>query len=220
MDRELIFNKIKKAAKAEKISLIVKLCHGKTVLDIGCAGQDLSINNPEWLHNKIKSVASDLDGVDIEPGSIRQMKELGYSVVSEDELKLTGKKYQVVLMADVIEHVNDPVEFLRFYSSFLATDGRLVITTPNAHGIRNFTSILASNNYSVNPQHTFWLCPKTMIEITQRAGLLFDDFFWLDEYYTVHDIRNFKYKIIYIINKLLQKLRSNFYPNLMFIVSK
>ena len=220
MDKELIFNVIKKASKAEKTSRICELCSGKIVLDVGCAGQDFSYNNPGWLHNRIKKVACDLDGVDIEPEAIRALKEKGYSIFNADELKQSEKKYQIVVMSDVIEHVNDPVGFLRFYSSFLGPDGKIIITTPNAHAIRNFTSILTRNNYSLNPQHTFWLCPKTMMEITERAGLSFTDFFWLEEYFTLRDVSGLKYKIIFFINKIFQKMRSNFYPNFMFIVSR
>lgn len=220
MDKELIFNIIRKAVKAEKTALICELCTGKSVLDVGCAGQDFDYNNPAWLHNRIKSVSGDLDGVDIEAEAISAMREKGYSIFSADELKLSDRKYEIVVMADVIEHVNDPVEFLRFYSSFLAADGKMIITTPNAHAVRNFTSILFSNNYSVNPQHTFWLCPKTMMESAERAGLVFTDFYWLEEYFTLRDVNGLKYKIIYVINKLFRKMRSNFYPNFMFIVSR
>jgi len=220
MNKELIFNTIKKAAKTEKRSRIYELCSGKSILDVGCGGQDFDYNNPAWLHNQIKGIARDLDGVDIESEAIKAMREKGYSVFSTDELKLSGKKYEIILMSDVIEHVNDPVEFLRFYSSFLTTEGKMIITTPNAHAVRNFTSILVRNNYSVNPQHTFWLCPKTMMEIIERAGLLFADFFWLEEYFTLRDVTGFKYKIIFIINKLFQRMRSNLYPNFMFIVSR
>jgi 2-polyprenyl-3-methyl-5-hydroxy-6-metoxy-1,4-benzoquinol methylase len=220
MDKELIFNTIKKAAKADKRAVICRLCSGKSVLDVGCAGQDFDYNNPEWLHNRIKGVALDLDGVDIETEAIRVLREKGYSVYSTDELKLSDRKYEIIVMADVIEHVNDPVAFLSFYSSFISTDGKMIITTPNAHAIRNFTSILVRNNYSVNPQHTFWLCPKTMLKITERAGLVFTEFFWLEEYFAFRDVKGLKYKIIFIINKVFQKMRSNFYPNFMLVVSK
>jgi len=220
MDKELYFNTIKKAVKAEKRVKICELCSGKSVLDVGCAGQDFDYNNPGWLHNRIKSVAREADGVDIETEAIRALREKGYSVFNADELKLSVRKYEIIVMSDVIEHVNDPVEFLRFYSSFLTAEGKMIITTPNAHAVRNFTSILVRNNYSLNPQHTFWLCPKTMMEIAERAGLAFADFFWLEEYFTLRDVSGLKYKIIFIINKMFQKMRSNFYPNFMFIVSK
>jgi hypothetical protein len=59
-----------------------------------------------------------------------------------------------------------------------------------------------------------------MMEITERAGLSFTDFFWLEEYFTLRDVSGLTYKIIFFINKIFQKMRSNFYPNFMFIVSR
>ena len=220
MDKELIFKHIRESAITEKDSLILDLCRDKVVLDVGCVGQDFSYDNPDWLHNLVRNKCKEIDGVDIDTGGINILKEKGFSVFHPDELAGLEKRYDVILMADVIEHVNDPVSFLRFYSDFLADDGIMLITTPNAHGIRHFSNILIRNNYSVNPEHTFWFCPKTLTETVQRAGLEFRDFFWLDEYYKLKDVKGFKFRFIYIINKLFQKLRSGFSPNFMYLASR
>jgi 2-polyprenyl-3-methyl-5-hydroxy-6-metoxy-1,4-benzoquinol methylase len=172
------------------------------------------------MHNLIIDKASDVDGVDIEPAGIRKLKERGYSVFPPEELKSKDKKYDIIVISDVIEHVNDPVAFLKFYSGFLNKDGRILITTPNAHGIRNFTSIMFRNNYSVNSEHTLWLCPKTIMEVTVRAHLEFVDFYWLDEYFSIHDVKGIFNRLQYGINSCFQRIRTNFNPNFLFIVSK
>lgn len=220
MNKELIFNKIKRAEKSEKASKIFELCKNKVVLDVGCVGQDFSHDNPNWLHRLIKNICLEIDGVDIEVEGIKILKNKGFSVFSVEEMKASGKKYDIVLMSDVIEHVNDPVSFLTFYSNYLLENGIIIITTPNAHGVRNFTNILLRNNYSINPEHTFWLCPKTLTEIVERAHLNFKDFFWLKEYFTLREVKGIKYKLIFVINALFLKIRSNFSPNFMYIVSK
>lgn len=220
MDKDRIFNIIKRAQRSEKDLLILEMCTGLSILDVGCVGQDYDYKNPAWLHNRIKNVASSIDGVDIDKDGIVKLKESGYSIYLPDELSKSGKKYDVVLMADVIEHVNDPVEFLRFYSSFLNDKGKMIITTPNAHGIRNFSSILIRNNYPLNPEHTFWLCPRTFLEIIQRANLEFSSFYWLNEYHKFKDIRGLKNRCVYTFNLFFTRLRSNFSPNFMIILSK
>jgi 2-polyprenyl-3-methyl-5-hydroxy-6-metoxy-1,4-benzoquinol methylase len=220
MNKDQIFSSIKKAGKSQKRIKIPELCTQRSVLDVGCIGQDNDYNSPDWMHNLIRNVTGKLDGVDINQEGIAFLKEKGYNVYSVDELKATNNKYEVIVMSDVIEHVNDPVDFLKFYSFFLSENGILVITTPNAHGIRNFTSILIRNNYSVNSEHTVWLCPKTMLEIIERADLKFAGFYWLREYFTLKDVKDIKFKIIYLVNRFFEKLRSNFYPNFMFIISK
>ena len=220
MDKELIFKEIKKASISDKNILIPELCTGMKVLDVGCVGQDFDYDSPGWMHNKIKNTAFSVDGVDIDSEGITKLREKGYNIFSPDELKSTGRMYDIIVMSDVIEHVDDPVAFLKFYSVFLSKTGRIIITTPNAHGIRNFTSILIRNSYSVNPEHTFWFCPKTMLEVTSRAGLKYAGFYWSGEYSKMGDLKGFKYKFIYLFNRFFEKMRSNYNPNFMFIASK
>jgi len=212
--------RIRNAPVTEKRSKIIDLCAGQTVLDVGCVGQDYNYNDPDWMHNLIRNVSASVDGVDIEPVGIQSMRDKGFSVYFSEELMSLNKKYDVVLMSDVIEHVNDPVDFLSFYSKFLNESGKIVITTPNAHAVRNFTSILLRNDYSLNPEHTFWLCPRTISEIVRRAELKFVDFFWLKEYFKIKELKGFRNRTIFRINSTLQKIRTNFYPNFMFIISK
>jgi len=212
--------RIKRAKVAEKQAKIVELCTSKTVLDVGCVGQDINYSNPNWLHNQIKRVCTGIDGVDIDSEGVNALREKGLSVFLLDELLSLNKKYDIVMMADVIEHVNDPVAFLSFYSALLNENGKMIITTPNAHAVRNFTSIFLWNNYSLNAEHTMWLCPKTMLEISRRAGLKFSDFWWLNEYFKISDLKGFRNRTAFRINSVFQRLRTNFYPNFMFIVSK
>jgi 2-polyprenyl-3-methyl-5-hydroxy-6-metoxy-1,4-benzoquinol methylase len=220
MEKDQIYNIIKKSPRGDKRRLIPELCTGRIVLDVGCVGQDHDFTSPLWMHNLIKAAAADLDGVDIDPAGILSMKEKGYSVLDPEGIKKSGKKYEVVVMSDVIEHVNDPVAFLQFYSSCLADKGIFIITTPNAHGIRNFSNILIRNNYPLNPEHTMWFCPKTILEVLRRAGLNFSDFSWLDEYYSLKEVRGVKFRLIYLFDSCMQKMRRSFSPNFLIIASK
>lgn len=219
VDKKIIFSKIRKAKVAEKQSKILELCTSKTILDVGCVGQDVSYENPNWLHNQIKKICISIDGVDIEENGIKILKEKGYSIFHVNELSALNKKYDIILMSDVIEHVNDPVGFLSFYSKFLGESGVMIITTPNAHGIRNFSSIIIRNDYSLNPEHTFWFCPKTLTEVVDRASLNFVDFYWLKEYFKAKEIKSIIHRFIFWFNSVLAKLRSQFNPNFMYIIS-
>lgn len=220
MEKDLIYKKIRKSPKADKRKLIPELCKDKIVLDVGCVGQDHDLNSPEWMHNLIKSVSAELDGVDIDPEGINKMREKGYSVIDIEELRISQKKYEVIVMSDVIEHVNDPVAFLQFYLAFLSENGILILTTPNAHGIRNYSNILFRNNYSVNPEHTMWLCPKTILEVLRRAGLNLTGFYWLNEYYSFKDVKGIKFRFIFLFNSFMTWLRSSFCPNFLVISAK
>ena len=220
MDKVDIYRRIKHSKVVNKDVKILELCKAKSVLDIGCVGQDKNLNNPDWLHGKILKVATSIVGVDIDKEGIDQLKKQGLSVFTEKEIKEKGVKYQVILMADVIEHVNDPVSFLSDYSALLNDDGIFIITTPNATRISNSTGLLLINHFSVNPEHTFWFCSKTIVEVANRAGLKFKDFYWLKEYFSMGELKGFVGKLLFVINLLFSKLRRSFNPNFMIILKK
>ena len=54
MDKKYWLSIFKKAKRIEKFSSIVKMCEGKNVLDVGCIGQDHSLDGDNWLHGRIK----------------------------------------------------------------------------------------------------------------------------------------------------------------------
>ena len=59
-------------SKQTREEIILKLCKGKTVLDIGCVDHSASTEkNNNWLHKKIKQVAKTITGLDYEKKEIR-----------------------------------------------------------------------------------------------------------------------------------------------------
>jgi SAM-dependent methyltransferase len=210
----------KTAASVDKDEFILKRCAGKTVLDVGCIGQDRNFTSENWLHNKVKQASLKVDGVDILLDQIEELKRQGYSMYSVDELSGTNNKYSVILMADVIEHVNDPVAFLTFYMRYLEKDGVVVVSTPNANRSNNAVNIFFNNNYSVNDEHTFWFCPKTFCEVASRAGMVISEFYWAKQYYGAEQIRGIYQKLKFRLIQWLASMRSNFNPNMMFVLVK
>ncbi len=130
-----------------------------------------------------------------------------------------GKKFDIIVMADIIEHVNNPVDLLKFYSQFLTPDGKMLITTPNAKRIQDSINIFLGGDYWINEEHTMWLCPKTMMEIIERAELKPLDFFWLKDYAKNTPIIS-KAGIINALSAILTKLRRSYQPNFMFVLGK
>jgi 2-polyprenyl-3-methyl-5-hydroxy-6-metoxy-1,4-benzoquinol methylase len=170
------------AKRINRNALLENICNGKNVLDVGCVGQDVQITNRNWLHQKILTVSNYAKGVDIDRINVLKMKKKGYDIVCPEEL-CREDKFDVIVMADVIEHVDNPVLFLEEYSTYLNKKGVIIVTTPNSNRALNFLSILFYNDYSINDEHTMWLCPKTLFEIISRVQILeVRDFYWLDNY--------------------------------------
>jgi len=199
------FRKFKKASIKKKDQIILQYCKDKSVLDVGCVGQDWSYQSEDWLHSKIKKTARSIIGVDIDREGIADLQKKGFNIVHADELEKLNEKFDIVLMSDVIEHVDNPVDFIRFYIRFASEEGLLLITTPNATRLRTFVEILTTTTYSMNLEHTCWFCPKTMLEVIGRANMVPVEFHWLKEY-----IPRLRYAVYYPFVRIWKNFNPNF----------
>jgi len=214
------FEKIKEEKKIfVKNKLILDHCRDKKVLDVGCVGQDIDYDNPEWIHSKVKAVSDSLMGVDINQEGILNLNKLGYKTLHFNNLD-SFNKFDIILMLDVIEHVDNPISFIKDYEPFLNENGKIIVTTPNSNRAINFINILFKNEYSLNYEHTVWFCPKTLMEVFNRVdNLQINSFYWLNHYLLPTQL-NWKNKIIYFLDSFLTQLRSNFSPNFMFVLER
>lgn len=218
-EKRVWFQKIRESRRIfNKETLVKEICQNKDVLDVGCVGQDIDYFNPKWIHNQVKKISNTLVGVDINSEGIKNINRMGYEVYHYDELSCIDKRFDILLILDVIEHVHNPVDFLNSYTRFLNKGGKIIVTTPNSNRAINFVKIFFGNDYSLNYEHTFWFCPKTFLEIINRVeGLEAKEFYWLDDYNKNLKL-NWKGKIMYYFEKILVKKSSNFSPNFMFIL--
>jgi 2-polyprenyl-3-methyl-5-hydroxy-6-metoxy-1,4-benzoquinol methylase len=95
------------------------------VLDLGCSGGRLS--------EKIRAAGhhvTGLDGMEIE--GVRGRVDQFFLGDLEDGIPTeVGTGFDVVIAADVIEHVRNPAKLLREMAAVLKPDGQLIISTPN-----------------------------------------------------------------------------------------
>lgn len=205
----------------DKLDKVLGFAKSRTVLDVGCVGQAAGYSSDDWIHNKVKSVAKSILGVDIDIAGLDALKSKGYNVIHFDEMKNTSEKFEVILMLDVIEHVDNPVEFLSEYAEFLSEDGLMVVTTPNSHRSIDVINILINNTYGVNKEHTAWFCPKVFLEIVRRVGLLeVDNIFWLTHHYKLPNTTRFTVRLKFLIDKMLWRFRNEYSPNFMVVLKR
>jgi SAM-dependent methyltransferase len=93
------------------------------ILDVGCG-------NGLFFDHLLKF--GDVEGVEPDAGLVDpqgpHFKRI--HVAAFDESFLPGKKYSLILMLDVLEHLSDPVSALCHAGSLLAPDGSVVCTVP------------------------------------------------------------------------------------------
>jgi SAM-dependent methyltransferase len=88
-----------------------------------------------------------------------------------DERFRPASKYSLILMLDVLEHLEDPLAALRHAASLLTATGRLVITVPAFE-------ILWTNHDVINHHRTRYT-KATLGAVVRRAGLHLDhDEYW------------------------------------------
>jgi 2-polyprenyl-3-methyl-5-hydroxy-6-metoxy-1,4-benzoquinol methylase len=105
--------------------ILKSLPQGGRVLDIGCAGGAL-----------LGSLGDRYDKFGVEPAAEAAAKAASKGVViladSVTSLAHTPHRFDLICAVDVIEHVADPLSFLRQLSALLAPEGEIVVSTGNA----------------------------------------------------------------------------------------
>lgn len=84
------------------------------------------------------------------------------------EKNFEGKAYDLVTSTEVVEHLNDPMEYFRLFSSLLAKDGIMAIMT-QFHPKDDVK--FAGWHYRRDPSHISFYTPKTISWIAGLVGL-------------------------------------------------
>jgi len=93
-------------------------------LDVGFGNASLIFTAAEWGYQPL--------GIDVRASSVAKLQALGYEARCCDVLELKGPSaFQVVSLADVIEHLAFPRQALEHAASLLAPRGLLFVSTPN-----------------------------------------------------------------------------------------
>lgn len=112
----------------------------ETVLDIGCGNGELA--------EALRAKGCKVTGVDISEKAIEEAKKFldeGFCFDIEKENwpdKLLTKKFDLIIVSEVIEHLFDPIVFMKKIKPLVKTGGRIIITTPNILFWKNRLKIL------------------------------------------------------------------------------
>lgn len=154
-----------------KFDRILQLARGKDVLDIGCVGGEHGTDLSRTSHARLAEVARSCVGVDIVADEVARWRAAGYeAVVANAEDLHLGRTFDVVVAADVIEHLANPGRFLEVVRAHIRPDGILCLVTPNALSLNNALKSLAGFRVAVNPEHTCWYDRATLRQLLDRYG--------------------------------------------------
>jgi SAM-dependent methyltransferase len=97
----------------------------KRILDIGC-GLGMYVS-------RFRQFSDDVYGVDVDPDKIAQASEWlpNLRVAPAEELPFSSDTFDVILLNEVIEHVDDDMRTIREAYRVLAPGGHIIIYAPN-----------------------------------------------------------------------------------------
>lgn len=144
-------------------TLLALVPPGGRLLEIGCACGFLLVAARERGFT--------VEGVEVSRWSSEYARrEYGLCVTtgSVASAGLGAGEYDVVVMADVIEHLADPAEAVRTVRSLLRSGGRLVLLTPD---VGSLTARLAGRHWwGLLDDHYFYFSRDTLRRLLEREG--------------------------------------------------
>lgn len=112
-----------------------------SILDYGCGTGD-------QLTAPLAAAGHTVVGADLHEPSIAAARErhkipgLSFELADIPTLQQRGRKFDVIVCSEVLEHVDDPGPFLQALRAMLLDDGALILTTPNGYGSFEWLSSL------------------------------------------------------------------------------
>jgi 2-polyprenyl-3-methyl-5-hydroxy-6-metoxy-1,4-benzoquinol methylase len=160
-----------------RIAAMINHVNGPDVLSLGCAGT-IRPEAPDWLHGALLRAHPSTVGLDCDAEAVSNMRRLGHdAVVGDAQAFDLGRKFDTIVAGEVIEHLENPGQFLRRCAAHLKPHGQVVLSTCYAFSLPNLVRAFARYPHTCsNGEHVAWYCPSTLIELCQRSG--FDVSHW------------------------------------------
>jgi len=119
---------------------IIKLVgRGKDVLDVGAGPGSISRVLTATFGCTVDAIEREKSAAEVCRNYVREVYEIDLAL-QDNFAELTGKKYDVIILSDVIEHLYDPWSVVRKLATVLRDDGFFVVSIPHA----GHNSIIAS----------------------------------------------------------------------------
>jgi len=151
---------------SDRIEFIKKLTNSKRVLHVGFA--DYPITNLENnLHIQLSTNCLRLDGIDTNlTDEIVDLLTVSNGQIYRDWTELEDN-YDVIIVPEVIEHVDNVKDFLSILSKF---SSQLIFTAPCAYyhadkSFRNYENMFVE---MVHPDHNCWYTPYTLKNVVEK----------------------------------------------------
>lgn len=144
-----------------RLRRLADLCRGNTVLDVGYAQQ------PN------RHLRGHRTGIDLTPSknpSVRYDEEIVGDVATLPT-RFPGRRFDTVICAELIEHLENPYQLLRDLRPLLNDDGVLLVSTPNPLAFPVVVAeLLRLKRFFYTKDHLYYFLPRWVERLFEATG--------------------------------------------------
>ena len=147
---------------ARELRFFRRWCSQGAVLDVGCS-------TGGFLYRLNQFGGYRGEGMDVSGPALAQARSQGVAVIDGSFLDhdFGARKYRAVTFWAVLEHLADPLSFLRKAAGLLEPGGYCFVLVPNRKSLA--TRILGAKYRYVMPEHVNYFSRKTLIRFVERV---------------------------------------------------
>ena len=172
---EKVYQWVKNYMLKKKVNLISSYVEKGTLLDIGAGTGDFL--------NQAKKSGWEVTGIEPSAAARKRAFEKGINLF-EEEAEVGERKFDVITMWHVLEHVPDVEKQIEWIKNHLSTDGVLIVAVPNfnSYDAKYYKNFWAAWDVPRHLHHFSSKSIKTLFEkngfnLMQQKPLIFDSFY-------------------------------------------
>lgn len=132
------------------------------VLEIGCASG--------YFIYSIKDHVKSVMGIELTPEFVKYAQEKGL-IVKNSLDDVPDNSSDLIFMFHVLEHLEDPIQFLKDVKNKLSASGKLVIEVPNVNDVLVSTYKIPNHlDFYWEIAHKYYFSKESLKEVLERAG--------------------------------------------------
>ena len=147
------------------------------VLEVGAGGGNT------LLYLKEQGLAAEVMGVELMnlPGSNQDhplLDKFQIANIEEEEIAAEQDYFDIILCADVLEHLVDPWAAVEKISRHLRKDGLLIVSMPNLREFKTLGAVVFKGQFNYRPEggimdktHLRFFCKKNILQLLTTSSL-------------------------------------------------
>jgi 2-polyprenyl-3-methyl-5-hydroxy-6-metoxy-1,4-benzoquinol methylase len=145
------------------------------VLDVGCGFATTSQHIAE-RGNRVTGIESSAEAVAVARGRVSDVVHADLQQLDDVKRALSGRRFDVIIFADVLEHLAWPIGILRGYLELLNEGGSVIVSLPNV-GLWSVRLNLLAGRFHyeetgvLDHTHLRFFTRRTARELIEHAGL-------------------------------------------------